>query len=201
MLATQVQTWIGLRFHWMLGAVIYHPAFTCLGHHFCGITYCPGFSVTCLDASLMIDFSLDAWFCKLTWPKWSSELLPPWSVRRPSLLSSLSLTFHILISSETTGPVWTKLGRDSPWVVPFQNYIRRPRPPTKMATMAKNRKSNKKIIKNLLLWNYLANWDQTWVEWSLGGPLSELYPTTPPPTKMAAISWHSFNIEPYGKNV
>ena len=31
--------------------------------------------------------------------------------------------------------------------------------------------SAKKIIKNLLVWNYLANWDQTLKEWSLDGLL------------------------------
>ena len=62
-------------------------------------------------------------------------------VRRHCLL----LTFYILIfSSETTGPIRTKLGKHGPWVVPSQNYIRRPAPPTKMAVMAKNRKFGKK---------------------------------------------------------
>ena len=93
-----------------------------------------------------------------------------------------SLAFFILIfSSETTGPIWTKLGRDGLCVVPFQNCVRRPHPPTKMAAMAKNRKFCKKIIiKNLLVWNCLASWDQTLMEWSLGGPFSELCPMTPP---------------------
>ena len=62
--------------------------------------------------------------------------------RRPSL------AFCILInSSETTGPIQTKLGRDGPWVVPFQNCVRRPRPPTKLAATAKNRKFNKNSLK------------------------------------------------------
>jgi hypothetical protein len=34
------------------------------------------------------------------------------------------------------------------------------------------------------------------VEWSLGGPLSELCPTIPPPTKMAAITKN----RKFGKN-
>jgi hypothetical protein len=33
------------------------------------------------------------------------------------------------------------------------------------------------------------------------GQLSKLYPVTQTPSKMAAISGHSFNIEPYGKYV
>ena len=36
------------------------------------------------------------------------------------------------------------------------------------------------MFKNLLLWNRLANRDQSLMEWSSGGPLSELYPRTPP---------------------
>ena len=68
---------------------------------------------------------------------------PSSGVRRPS-----SLAFHILIfSSETTGPIWTKLGRDGPWVVPFQNCIRGPRLPSKMAAMAINRKFTEKSLK------------------------------------------------------
>ena len=35
-------------------------------------------------------------------------------------------------------------------------------------------------LKNLFVWNYFLNLNQTLVEWSLGGPLSELYPMTPP---------------------
>ena len=169
-----------------------------------------------------------------------------------------SLALYILIfSSETTGLIWTKLGRDGPWMVPFQNWIQRPHSPTNMAAIAKNRNLAQKIIKNLLLWNYLAKWDQplvewslggwspfrivsddpthqprwptstdivlqktlrekcfkdllwnrlaywyqTLIKWSLGGPVPELCPMPNPPTKAADISRHSFNIEPYGKNV
>ena len=34
-------------------------------------------------------------------------------------------------------------------------------------------------LKNLLVWNYLINLNQTLMEWSLGDPLSELYLMTP----------------------
>jgi hypothetical protein len=33
----------------------------------------------------------------------------------------------------------TKPGSDSPWVVPFQNYVRQLHPPFKMAAVTKNR--------------------------------------------------------------
>ena len=47
---------------------------------------------------------------------------------------------HIQIfSSETVEPNYTKPGRDGPWVGPFQNCVRQPRPVFKMAAVAKNR--------------------------------------------------------------
>ena len=50
------------------------------------------------------------------------------SIVRPS-------TFHILIfSSESTGPIATKLWWNDPWMAPFQNCVRLP---TKMATKLK----------------------------------------------------------------
>ena len=58
------------------------------------------------------------------------------SVVRPS-------TFHILIfSSETTGPIATKLWWNGPWMAPFQNCVRLP---TKMATKLKIEKKGDEI--------------------------------------------------------
>ena len=55
----------------------------------------------------------------------------PSSVVRP-------LTFHILInSSEATGPIWTKLWWNGPWMAPFQICVRWSRLPTKMAAKLK----------------------------------------------------------------
>jgi hypothetical protein len=48
--------------------------------------------------------------------------------------------------SETTGPIGTKLCLDSPWMIPFQNCVRQSRPPTNMATVAKNRKRGDEIL-------------------------------------------------------
>jgi hypothetical protein len=54
------------------------------------------------------------------------------SVIRPS-------TFHILIfSSETTGPIATKLWWNGPWVAPFQTCVQWSRLPTKMAPFQQN---------------------------------------------------------------
>ena len=69
---------------------------------------------------------------QLTWPlghvsychHFSSVVHPP--------------TFHILIfSSETTGPIATKLWQNGPWMAPFQNCVRWSRLPTKMAAKLK----------------------------------------------------------------
>ena len=91
------------------------------------------------------------------------------TMKRPSSV------FHILIFfSQTTGPIWTKLGRDGRWAVPFQNFIRQPCPPTKTADISRhsfNKGPNGKMFKNVLLWNLFAKWDQTLMERSLRGPL------------------------------
>jgi hypothetical protein len=42
-------------------------------------------------------------------------------------------------SSETTGPISTKLCWNDPWMVPFQNCVRQRRPVSKMAAITKNR--------------------------------------------------------------
>jgi hypothetical protein len=41
------------------------------------------------------------------------------------------------------------------------------------------KKGGMKLKKNLLLWNYWANLNQTLLRWSLGGPLSKLCPSAP----------------------
>ena len=45
--------------------------------------------------------------------------------------------------------------------------------------LCKLEKRGMKFLKNLLLWNYWANLNQTLLRWSLGGPLSKLYPSAP----------------------
>ena len=82
-------------------------------------------------------------------------------------------------SPETAGPIGPKLWWNGFQMVLFENFVRRPRLPTNIVAVTKNRKFGKKSLKNDLLWNYWANWAQTMVEWSLGGHLSELCPTTP----------------------
>jgi hypothetical protein len=98
----------------------------------------------------------------------------------PLLKIENSAKNHLKINfSETAGPIGPKLWWNGLQMVLFENCVRRPRPPTKIVAVTKNRKFGKKSLKNYLLWNYWANWAQTVVEWSLGGHLSELCPTTP----------------------
>ena len=66
-------------------------------------------------------------------------------VRRPSSVVYPS-TFHILIfSSETTGPIATKLWWNDSWMAPFQNCVRWSRLPTKMAAKLKIEKGGMKF--------------------------------------------------------
>jgi hypothetical protein len=45
--------------------------------------------------------------------------------------------------------------------------------------LCKLQKGGMKFKKNLLLWNYWANFNQTLLRWSLGGPLLKLCPSAP----------------------
>jgi hypothetical protein len=69
------------------------------------------------------------------------QFLAHLAFRPCELLSSLFVrpsTFHILIfSSETSGPIATKLWWNGPWMAPFQNCVRWSRLPTKMAAKLK----------------------------------------------------------------
>ena len=56
-----------------------------------------------------------------------------------------------IIFSETAGPIGPKLWWNGLQMVLFQNCVQRPRPPTNMATVTKNRKCSKKSFKNYLL--------------------------------------------------
>jgi hypothetical protein len=74
------------------------------------------------------------------------ELLPSLFVRRASSVVHPS-TFHILIfSSETTGPIATKLWWNGPWMAPFQKSVRWSRLPTKMAAKLKIEKRGDEIL-------------------------------------------------------
>ena len=50
------------------------------------------------------------------------------------------------------------------------------------------KKGGMKLKKNLLLWNYWVNLNQTLLKWSLGGPLSKCVRQHRPVSKMAAIT-------------
>ena len=49
-------------------------------------------------------------------------------------------------SSEATGPIWTKLWWNGPWMAPFQNCVRWSRLPTKMAAKLKIEKRGDEIL-------------------------------------------------------
>ena len=89
------------------------------------------------------------------------------------------------------------------WEPLVQNCIRWPRPPTKMAAIAElslilDPMGNS--LKNLLIWNYLLNLNQTLLKWSLDGPLTELYKKKNLRTNQdGRHSQTLFNIGPYGK--
>jgi hypothetical protein len=59
------------------------------------------------------------------------ELLPIMQIRKKG-----GWNLKKIFSSETTEAISTKLCWNDPWVVPFQNYVRHFRPPTKMAATA-----------------------------------------------------------------
>ena len=64
---------------------------------------------------------------------------------------------------------------------PFRIVSNSPPCQPRWLPLLKIENSAKKSLKNYLLWNCLANWAQTMVEWSSDGPLWVLCPTTPPP--------------------
>ena len=113
--------------------------------------------------------------------------MSPLSVRR--LSSVCPLTFHILInSSEATGPIWTKLWLNGPLMVPFQNCVRWPRPPTKMSTITKNRKFSKKWIKKSSPETAWPIWTKPWWNGPYVVPFQNCVRQHWPPTKMATVT-------------
>ena len=70
-----------------------------------------------------------------------------WAIVTTERPSVRPLTFHILTnSSEATGPIWTKLWWNGPWMAPFQICVRWSRLPTKMATKLKIEKRGDEIL-------------------------------------------------------
>ena len=131
---------------------------------------------------------------------WSKSHYPFWSycpflahlVFRPcELLPSLLVrpsTFHILIfSSETTGPIATKLWWNGPWMAPFQNCVRWSRLPTKMAAKLKLGKRGDENFKMSFPLKLLSQSQPNFTEMILGwshsktmSGISDLRPRWPP---------------------
>jgi hypothetical protein len=104
------------------------------------------------------------------------------TLRRSSVRKQLLKIF----SSETTWPLETKLWWNGPWVVPFQNCIWQSRPPTNMVAVTKNKKGGWNS-KNLHLWNYWANWNETLLS-PLMTPFQNCVRQSRHPTNMATVA-------------
>jgi hypothetical protein len=89
------------------------------------------------------------------------ELLPSLFVVRPS-------TLHILIFSETTGPITTKLWWNGPWMAPFQNCVRWSQLPTKLAAKQKIEKRGDEILKKASPLKLLSQSQPNFAEMILG---------------------------------
>ena len=92
------------------------------------------------------------------------------------------MTFKTIFSSETARPFSAKLWLNGLWMIPFQNGIWLPGLPIKIAATAKFSLTWDPMGNSLIYlfnWNCLAYWNQTLMEWSLGGHLSKLCPAVP----------------------
>jgi hypothetical protein len=99
------------------------------------------------------------------------ELLPSLFVRRRSVNIS---HFNLLLRNH-----WANCNQTLvEWSLgaALEKCVQWYRLPTKIATKLKMEKRGMKFLKNLLLWNYGANLNQTLLKWSLGGPLPKLCP-------------------------
>ena len=141
----------------------YYLYFVCLGDHIVAVSVRPGQlgNLSYVWSTFFVYLSYMMWLLMTTKfisssiltmaPYISSpglkpgELLLLFFVRRLSSVVRPS-TFHILIfSSETTGPIATKLWWNGPWMTPFQNCVRWSRLPTKMAATLKIEKRGMKF--------------------------------------------------------
>ena len=100
----------------------------------------------------------------------SSVVCRPSSVvRRASSTISLNI-----FSSQTAGPIWTKLGRNVPLKVFFktcpQNWI-----PSKTLVAMATKLNFKQFLKNLLLRNHWSDFGIISQECSLGDPFQKLF--------------------------
>ena len=99
----------------------------------------------------------------------SRELLGWWCVRCPSSTISLNM-----FSSQTAGPVWTKLGRSVPWEVFFKNCSQNLIPSKTLVCHGNETEFFKQFFKNLLLWNRWSDFRIISKESSLGDPFQKL---------------------------
>ena len=91
-------------------------------------------------------------------------------VRRASSAISLNI-----FSSQTAGPIWTKLGRNVPWEVLFKNYSQNLIPSKTLVALATKSNFLSNSLKNLLLWNRWSDFEIISQECSLGDPFQKLF--------------------------
>ena len=105
-----------------------------------------------------------------------------------SVVSRPSFSFHILIfSSETSGSIWTKLGRNGPWVVLFRILSDDPARQPRWPPWLKIENSQKISLKNFfseITWPIGTElcWDHPWVV-----PFHDCIWRPHSPTKLAAM--------------
>ena len=132
-----------------------------------------------------------------TWQRWSPFRIISNDHTQPSKMATMTKNrkYWQNISSETTGPIGFKLWGNSPWMVPFQNFLSdhfadQPRwlPWRSIENSAKNQFKNH-------LWNYWTNCDQHLGDWFLDGPFQKCFWCPRLPTKKAVI----FKSRKFGK--
>ena len=107
----------------------------------------------------------------------SSVVRRPSSVdRRLSFVVRPSAVHILIFSSETTGPIATKLWWNGPWVAPFQSCVRCSRLPTKMIAKLKIEKRRDEIKKKSSPLKLLSQSQPSIAEMILGWSPSKLCP-------------------------
>ena len=87
-------------------------------------------------------------------------------------------------------------------MVPFQNCVQPFWPPSKMDRAAKlglTLDTMGNTYTDLLVWNHLLNWNETWMDWSLGSVISKLYLMVPTSDKDDCHTQLCFTLDPIGK--
>ena len=115
------------------------------------------------------------WLRKFMWVI-AITFRPSSVVRRLSSVVRPSAVHILIFSSETTGPIATKLWWNGPWVAPFQSCVRCSRLPTKMIAKLKIEKRRDEIKKKSSPLKLLSQSQPSIAEMILGWSPSKLCP-------------------------